>query len=403
MDILRFITAGNVDDGKSTLIGRLLYDTKNIKDDVLESVNNNLAYITDGLRSERQQGITIDVAYKYFTTQNRKYIITDAPGHFQYTRNLVTGASGVDAIIILIDAHNGITEQTKRHSLVASFLKIKHVVVAINKMDAVSYDEQVFTNIKNEYVGIAQKLGITDAIFIPISALKGYNVSFPIENMAWYNGPTLMQYLESCRPALPNTTIARFSVQCVIDNGKRKSFAGKLLSGSLKIGDPVDIYPGIRFAKIQQILKGYEQSTEANAGENICLCFEDVTLASRGDLICKTHSPKPPQYDTNLTVTICWLDAEKPLVLDKEYLLRINTTEVSCTITEIIYKTDVSTYAQNRTDKTVNENEFARVSIITKDKIACDPFAVLPETGRGIIIDITTNYTSGAFVVESDW
>jgi len=396
MDILRFITAGNVDDGKSTLIGRLLYDTKNIKDDVLESVNMNLAHITDGLRSERQQGITIDVAYKYFTTPKRKYIITDAPGHFQYTRNLVTGASGVDAIIILIDAQNGITEQTRRHSMVASFLKIRHVVVAINKMDVLHYDEQVFTSIKNEYLNISHKLQLHNPTFIPITALYGDNISFPSVNMAWYNGVTLMQYLETCTPAASNLDIARFSVQYV--NGK--SCMGKLLSGKLKVGDPIDIYPGIKYAKINKILIGYEDSSEANAGDNISLYFEENISVERGNLICKTYSSNSPKYKKSIEVVLCWLDTESPLVVNREYILRINTTEATCTITGIIYKTDINTFAQNETDKTVKENEFAKVTIITKEPIAYDPFYIIPENGQGIIIDPSTNYTSAAFIIE---
>ena len=398
MDILRFITAGNVDDGKSTLIGRLLYDTKNIKDDVLESVNMNLAHITDGLRFERQQGITIDVAYKYFTTPKRKYIITDAPGHFQYTRNLVTGASGVDAIIILIDAQNGITEQTRRHSMVASFLKIKHIVIAVNKMDALGYDEQIFNSIKNEYHGIADKLQLHNITFIPISALQGDNVSFSSGNMNWDNCNTLMQYLESCTPATPNEDIARFSVQYVTG----KAHYGKLLSGTLKVGDPIDIYPGIKYAKITKILIGYEDSLEAKAGDNICIYFEDGSIARRGNLICKTLSPTPPEYKNTFEAIICWLDTGNPLVLNKEYILRINTTETICKITEVIYKTDVSSFDKNYTDKSVSENEFARVKIKANDNVVYDLFTILPETGHGIIIDLATNYTSGAFVSESN-
>ena len=411
MDILRFITAGNVDDGKSTLIGRLLYDTKNIKDDVLESVstekgngtNVNLAHITDGLRAERQQGITIDVAYKYFTTPQRKYIITDAPGHFQYTRNLVTGASSVDAMIILIDAQNGITEQTKRHSLVASFLKIKQVVIAINKMDVIGYDEQIFTSIKKEYLNIADKLKLHNLTFIPISALLGDNVSFPSEKMDWYKNETLMQYLENCTPVMPRNDIARFSVQCVIDTDKEgfeRGIAGKLLSGKLRVGDPLTIYPELKFAIIKKIIASYDAVQEANAGDNICVYLEKNIVAKRGDMICKTYSPICPKWNNRFEGTICWLDTELPLQIGKEYILRIGATETICTITEVVYKIDISNFVKYSDEQMLEVNQFATVRIETRDKITYDPYIVLPENGRGLIIDIKTNYTSGAFVIE---
>ena len=403
MDILRFITAGNVDDGKSTLIGRLLYDTKNIKDDVLESVNMNLAHITDGLRAERQQGITIDVAYKYFTSPKRKYIITDAPGHFQYTRNLVTGASSVDAMIILIDAQNGITEQTKRHSLVASFLKIKQVVVAINKMDVIGYDEQVFTSIKNEYLKIGDKLQLHNLTFIPISALLGDNVSFPSEKMNWHKGETLMQYLESCEPVMPSNDIARLSLQCVIDSDKEifeKGFAGKLLSGKLRIGDPVTIYPELKLAIIKKIIVGHDAIQEANAGDNICVYLEKSIILKRGDMVCKAHDSVLPKNENLFETAICWLDTEQPLQIGKEYILRIGTRETICTITEVIYKIDINNFEKYNDEHTLEVNQFATVKIETRTKISYDPYTVLPENGRGIIIDTKTNYTSGAFVIK---
>lgn len=406
MDILRFTTAGNVDDGKSTLIGRLLYDTNNIKDDVLESVsiesgnitNVNLAHITDGLRAERQQGITIDVAYKYFTTPKRKYIITDAPGHFQYTRNLVTGASGVDAMIILIDAQNGITEQTKRHSLVASFLKIKQVVVAINKMDAMEYDERIFNSIINQYHKIADKLQLHNLTFIPISALHGDNVSFPSEKMRWYKGETLMQYLESCMPVMPRNDITRFSIQYVIDRG----YVGKLLSGKICTGDTVTIWSKMQQRTIRQIIRGYDKCADAIAGENICVYFkEDDIIVTRGILISHPHNE--PKFGNSFDATICWLDSEKPLEVGRRYFLRINSMETICTITEVISKTNIISFEKDICDPLVKENEFARVKIKTQDDIAYDLFSTLPENGRGIIIDTITNYTSGAFVVEDGW
>jgi sulfate adenylyltransferase subunit 1 len=410
MDILRFITAGNVDDGKSTLIGRLLYDTNNIKSDVLDSVssgddaggNPNLAHITDGLRTERAQGITIDVAYKYFTTPRRKYIITDAPGHFQYTKNLVTGASGVDVVIILIDACNGITEQTRRHSLVVSFLKIQHVVVAINKMDMLGYDEQVFNNIKNEFLAIAGQLQIHNATFIPISALLGDNVSAPSGNMDWYKGDTLMQYLETCETVIEHGNAARYAIQCEIDAvkpGFEKGYAGKILSGTLRVGERIGVYPAGTASVIAKIANGYNEVTEANAGENIILYLDPATFAKRGDVIA--HTTTPPFCTHHFEVVLCWLNNPTPLQMQTDYFLRINGAETICKITEVIYKTDIRSFEKYNDTQTLEVNQFARVKVQTKEAIAYDHSTAtsLSQTARGIIIDVNSNYTSAAFVI----
>ncbi len=405
MDILRFITAGSVDDGKSTLIGRLLYDTNNLKADVLESVSANaainLAHITDGLRAERQEGITIDVAYKYFTTPNRKYIITDAPGHFQYTKNLVTGASNVDAIIILIDARNGITAQTRRHSLVASFLRIKQVVVAINKMDMMGYDEAIFKVIKNEYLQIAEKLQLPDVNFIPVSALEGDNISFRSGNMPWYDGVTLFEYLEKCE-GKENAVNAemRFSVQYVRDN----AVYGKMISGTLKSGDVLLVNPQGERLVADKILHGYDEVLEAVAGQNICLFVNgDV---KRGDIL--TRELNTLQCGQEIEAELCCLDTQNALQAGKDYLLRIGTAETICKVKEIICKTDNDTFETYKSEEPVSVNEFARVKIKMKDKIAFDCRRVLQgqrhrpgqaETGRGIIIDPETNNTSGAFII----
>jgi len=404
MDILRFITAGNINDGKSTLIGRLLYDTNNIKKDVLESVADaaqetspiNLAFITDGLRTERENGITIDVAYKYFTTAKRKYIITDAPGHFEFTRNLVTGASGVDVMIILIDAKNGITEQTRRHSLVASFLKTGRVVVAVNKMDLVGYDEQVFTTLKNEYLAIAEKLQLPEVTFIPVSALLGDNISFRSAKMGWYSGQTLMQYLESCTPVATDAIVTRFSIQYVID-GEERGYAGKVLSGVIKTGDEVGVYPAGEKTIVKKILHGYDEVTEAKAGENIVLFLDSGMAGKRGDLIaCATEGPS---CSTQFDATICWLNADAALQVGKPYFLRINGLKTSCVINDILYKTDIHSFEEYTDNRPVDVNQFAKVKIETKDIIPYDPFSVLKENGRGIIIDVETNYTSAAFII----
>ncbi len=394
MDILRFITAGNVDDGKSTLIGRLLYDTGNIKSDVLQSVGGddevNLAFITDGLRAERAQGITIDVAYKYFTTAKRKYIITDAPGHFQYTKNLVTGASAVDAIIILIDAINGITEQTRRHSLVASFLRIPHVVVAVNKMDAMGYNEVVYEQIKNDFNSIAEKLHLKNITFIPISALKGDNVLEQSVKMDWYKGITLMQCLEGCEPVRAKNDAARFSVQYVQDDGV---CMGKMLSGSIKVGDTVCVKPEQELAVVQKIIHGYDEVTESKAGENVSIYL--AGKAKRGSMV--SHFYDAPTLAEQLDATLCWLDGENVLHTDKEYVLRINAMETVCRIT-VLHKIDIHTYEEYESDVPVGINEFARVRVTTNDMVAYDAFDTLPENGRGIIIDAETGSTVGAFV-----
>lgn len=408
MDILRFITAGNVDDGKSTLIGRLLYDTKNIKDDVLESVAKpgtgataiNLAHITDGLRAEREQGITIDVAYKYFTTPNRKYIITDAPGHFQYTKNLVTGASSVDAIIILIDALNGITPQTRRHSQVAAFLGIRNVLVAINKMDAQSYSEAVFTGIKNDYLTIADQLGLKNITFIPISALMGDNVLEESANMRWYAGAPLMAWLEQCMPNECNFSETRFSVQCTIPpqhEGNGLGYAGKLLSGALSVDQTLSIYPTGATTTVAKILHGYNAVAAANAGDNVVVYLNNEGDIGRGVLLCGGDQIN---ISNQLDVTICWLNDQQPLQPGKYYLLRINTTEQKCRIGNISGKLNLDTLTYEPNEEPVSVNDFIRATLILDAPIAFDPFENLPENGRGILIDVETNYTSAAFTIS---
>lgn len=384
MDLLRFTTAGSVDDGKSTLIGRLLYDTNNVKTDILQSVSQdddiNLAHITDGLRAERQQGITIDVAYKYFSTKSRKYIITDAPGHFQYTRNLITGASTVDLMIILIDARNGITNQTIQHAKVASFLRTRSVVIAINKMDVVSYNEDVFVKIKNDFTTAVQHLNLQDFCFIPISALVGDNISTPSQKMYWYKGKTILQYLESY--TLPHQELndkAVLSVQYIQD----AAVYGKILSGQIKLCDKMVTNPNREEIIVEKIFYGYKEVVEAKAGENICLYLNENTKVKRGDIL--THLSYTPINKTDFETDICWLDAEHPLQSGKEYILRIHTAETHCRI--------IST-------NIVSVNEFAKIKIETEQPITYDHFSTLPTIGRGIIVDPVTNYTSGTFIIS---
>jgi len=403
MDILRFITAGNVDDGKSTLIGRLLYDTDNIKSDILETVTDsdaiNLAFITDGLRSEREQGITIDVAYKYFTTETRKYIITDAPGHFQYTRNLVSGASNVDVMIILIDAQNGITEQTKRHSLVAAFLQIKQIVVTINKMDAIDYDKHKYDEIKNQFMSIANELKLNNITFIPISALQGDNVSFSSNNMNWYDGKTLLEYLTDCTPLNKEKNIARFIIQYKIKSKEAPEvcYAGRLLSGKLNVGQSVIAYPSKNIHTISRIINGYAESHEAAGIQNLILYFGNTSDLQRGD--CISPIDQLPQSSNRLELNICWLDETFPLLTGKKYFLLINTKETIGTVTSIIHKIDNNTF-EKRYENSVSVNQFARIVVELDAPIVHDEYSTLPETARGIMIDPETNYSSGAFTIH---
>ena len=405
MDILRFITAGNVDDGKSTLIGRLLYDTKNIKDDILESIGSetpdmNLAFVTDGLRAERAQGITIDVAYKYFATATRKYIITDAPGHFQYTRNLVTGASGVDAIIILVDACNGVTEQTKRHLMVAAFLGIKNILVAINKMDAIGYSHQTFHTIRDNFNLLTQKLQLETPTFIPISALLGDNVTTPSTNMAWYKGGTLMGYLENCQPLFGANASARFSVQCLLStqlSNTNQLAAGKLLSGGIKVGDKLVICPNGGSVSVEKMSIGYDEVKEANAGQNLVLYLTGASTVERGDVLAL---PKALPICTNkFTATLCWLDDTHNLIPGQVYQLKINSAGTLCRVTKIIHIVDNGSY-EHLNSQYVAVNQFAKVEVETTNPIALDLYKQIKGMGRGIMIDINTNYTSGAFVIE---
>jgi sulfate adenylyltransferase subunit 1 len=409
MDVFRFITAGNVDDGKSTLIGRLLHDTGNIKSDILTSVSDsdssvvNLAHITDGLRAERAQGITIDVAYKYLTTEHRKFIITDAPGHFQYTKNLVTGASGTDAIIVLIDATHGITEQTRRHSLVAAFLRIPHVVVAVNKMDAMGFDEAVFGRIQTEYEELAAKLGLTRVTYIPMSALLGDNVTFQSDNMGWYKGNTLLQYLESCEPVVSTTKAIRFCVQHVVatNDEVKEGYLGKLLSGTIRTNDMLTLWPEQQTVIVSKITEGYNTIREASAGANLCLQLMPIlnpTISiKRGAIVA--NKANGPTVAARLTVRLCWLNGDKQLSDGEKYVLRINCQETPCKISTILSKTAIGSFEEIPAEGVVSVNEFAFVRIETDRSVVFDTFTTVPENGRGVLIDPDTNYTSAAFIV----
>ncbi|MFC0342957.1 sulfate adenylyltransferase subunit 1 [Epilithonimonas hispanica] len=412
MDILRFITAGSVDDGKSTLIGRLLYDSKNILIDQLEAVERaskfkndgtiDLALLTDGLRAEREQGITIDVAYKYFSTPKRKFIIADAPGHVQYTRNMITGASNAALIIILIDARNGIIEQTKRHSIIASLLNIPNVVVAINKLDLVGYSEEIFNNIKEEYSKMAEQLSLNNVVYIPISALNGDNIVDQSENLNWYEGKTLLDYLETVE--LENTINldkARFPVQYVIrpqteELHDYRGYAGKITSGIYKVGDSVTILPSGTESKISAIEVAQKQVEEAFAPQSVVLHLENDVDISRGDLIVK--SDDLPKIEQELEVLVCWM-GDKPLKSGSKYLIQNNTTQVKGIVKDIEYKLDVNTLEKQEVEQ-VSLNEIVKLKLKTAKPLAYDSYKDLASNGGIIFIDETSFVTVGAGLIQ---
>ncbi len=412
MDILRFITAGSVDDGKSTLIGRLLYDSKNILIDQLEAVERaskfkndgelDLALLTDGLRAEREQGITIDVAYKYFSTPKRKFIIADAPGHVQYTRNMITGASNAALIIILIDARNGIIEQTKRHSIIASLLNIPNVVVAINKLDLVDYSEEIYNRIKEEYSQMAQQLSLNSVTYIPISALDGDNIVDRSDNLPWYDGKTLLDHLETVE--LENTVNldkARFPVQYVIrpqseEYHDYRGYAGKITSGIYKVGDAVTVLPAGTESKISAIELGQVEVQEAFAPQSVVLHLQDNVDISRGDLIVK--SDDLPKLEQELEVLVCWM-GEKPLKAGAKYLIQNNTTQVKAVIRSIEYKLDVNTLEKQEVEQ-VSLNEIVKLKLKTAKPLAYDAYKELSSNGGIIFIDETSFVTVGAGLIQ---
>ncbi len=413
MDLLRFITAGSVDDGKSTLIGRLLYDTESIKVDQLATIQKqsknkgegeiDLALFTDGLRAEREQGITIDVAYKYFNTEKRKFIIADAPGHIQYTRNMVTGASNSDLIIILIDARLGVIEQTRRHSIIASLLQIPHVVVTVNKMDMVDYSEEVFNNIVIEYSKIAQTLNIKDVTFIPISALNGDNIVNPSPNTPWYQGQTLLHLLENIDVAHDvNYTEPRLPVQYVIrpqvdELHDYRGYAGKVISGVYKKGDIVTVLPEGIDSVIEAVEVHGEEVEEAFAPQSAVIRLKDDIDINRGDVIvAKSNQPKVSQ---DLEATLCWMDS-RPLVPGNKYLLQVHSRRVRCIVKEINYKLDVNTLEKIENIEQAGLNDVVHVVLKTASPIVFDSYNKLRANGGAILIDETAHTTVGACMLS---
>ncbi len=413
MDLLRFITAGSVDDGKSTLIGRLLYDSKSILTDQLEAIERasknredgaiDLALLTDGLRAEREQGITIDVAYKYFSTPKRKFIIADAPGHVQYTRNMVTGASNSDLIIILVDARNGIVEQTRRHSIIASLLDMPNVVIAINKMDLAGYSEQVFEQIKTEYESIAAQLALKNVYYIPISALNGANIVDASADMPWYQGETLLGYLEQVSlPDVAEAAHPRFPVQYVIRPQTDayhdyRGYAGKVIGGVYRKGDAVTVLPSGTGSRILRIEAAGSEIPEAYPQQSVVLHLEDDIDISRGDVIVRTDDL--PEVSRELDVLVCWMD-HKPLAPGNRYLIQVHSRAVPAIVQEILYKVDVNTLEKSGAEKAAL-NEIAGVKIKTASPVVFDPYKKLRANGGMIFIDETSNVTVGAGLFQS--
>ncbi len=413
MDILRFLTAGSVDDGKSTLIGRLLYDSKNILVDQLEAIERStknredgevdLALLTDGLRAEREQGITIDVAYKYFSTPKRKFIIADAPGHIQYTRNMVTGASNADLIIILVDARNGVIEQTKRHSIIASLLNIPHVVVAINKMDLVDYSEEKFNEIVKEYEKVANSLALKDVKFIPISAKDGDNVVDKSEKMPWYKGSALLNLLETVELQTSlNHINGRFPVQLVLrpqvdELHDYRGYAGKVESGVFAVNDKVKIYPSNIETTIKAIEVGGKEVQECFAPQSVVLHLADDIDISRGDLIAKEDNLLKTGQD--IEALVCWMD-EKPLTIGTKYLLQHNSKTVIAMVKEIRYRLDVNTLEKEMTPANAGLNEVVEVLLKTSASLSYDSYQSIRENGSAILIDQTSFVTVGAVLFK---
>ncbi|MFN8289865.1 MAG: GTP-binding protein [Chitinophagaceae bacterium] len=413
MDLLRFITAGSVDDGKSTLIGRLLYDSKNILADQLEALERStknkangevdLALLTDGLRAEREQGITIDVAYRYFTTPDRKFIIADAPGHVQYTRNMITGASNASLIIILIDARQGVVEQTRRHSIIASLLRIPQVVVAINKMDLVNWSQNIYNNILIEYTRVAKQLGLENITYIPISALNGDNIVSRSEKMNWYVGKPLLQHLEEVEIAeAADVRQGRFQVQFVIrpqteELHDYRGYAGRIISGVYRKGDRVTVLPQGIETRISKIETGGTETEEVFAPQPAVLHLADDIDISRGDVI--VPSGNLPVVANELEVLLCWMD-EKPLQQGNKYLLQHNSRLVRAVVKKVDYQLDVNTLAKLPVQSGVRLNEVVKATIKTATPLVYDPYTELKVNGCAILIDETSNNTAAAVLLK---
>ena len=422
MQLLRFSTAGSVDDGKSTLIGRLLYDSKSIFEDQLEAVEAasksrgneevNLALLTDGLRAEREQGITIDVAYRYFATPKRKFIIADTPGHIQYTRNMVTGASTADLSIILVDARHGVLEQTVRHSYISSLLGIPHIVVAINKMDLVDFSETVFNQIVADYQRMAQVLHIQNVTFIPISAKEGDNVVNRSEHTPWYTGAPLLEYLETV-PVIKSASNVetdvqgafRFPVQYVIRPISSKypdfrGYAGRVASGAIHVGDRIKVLPSGQESVVTHITQATEELTVATPPQSVTIQLANDIDISRGDILVKTDEPQPYQ-EQDLTLDVCWFN-EQPLRPRAKYIVRQTTNETLGIVRTINYRRNINTLEKEPGIAEIKMNDIAEITIHTAQPLAFDDYRLNRITGSVIFIDPDTNETVGAGMIKTE-
>ena len=412
MDLLRFTTAGSVDDGKSTLIGRLLYDSKQIFDDQMEAIEEssrkkgdeytNLALLTDGLSAEREQGITIDVAYRYFSTPNRKFIIADTPGHVQYTRNMVTGASTANLAIILVDARHGVIEQTCRHSFIASLLQIKHIVLCVNKMDLVDYSEDQFNKIKQQFKTFSSKLDVPDIHYIPISALYGDNVVDKSEKMDWYDGATLLYTLENVQVDSDyNHVDSRFPVQWVTrpqstEYPDYRGYAGRVAGGVFKPGDEIIALPSGFTSKIDSVETFENEEEEVFSPMSVTMTLEDDIDISRGDMIAKPDNQ--PTVGQDIDLMICWLN-KKPLQPGGKYAIKHTTQEARCIIKEVKYKVNINTLHRAEDDKEIGLNDIGRIHIRTTQPLFYDSYKRNRSTGSMILIDEYTNETVGAGMI----
>lgn len=422
MQLLRFSTAGSVDDGKSTLIGRLLYDSKSIFEDQLEAVETasksrgneevNLALLTDGLRAEREQGITIDVAYRYFATPKRKFIIADTPGHIQYTRNMVTGASTADLSIILVDARHGVLEQTVRHSYISSLLGIPHIVVAINKMDLVNFSEEVFNRIIADYKKMAQTLHIQNINFIPISAKNGDNVVNRSEHMPWYTGSPLLEFLETVPVNKSASNVEtdvqrafRFPVQYVIRPISSRfpdfrGYAGRVASGIIRVGDRIKVLPSGLESVVSHITQAADELSEATPPQSITLQLADDIDISRGDILVKTDEPQPHQ-EQDLRLDVCWFN-EQPLQPRTKYIVRQTTSETLAVVRTINYRRNINTLEKEPGVSQIKMNDIAEITIHTAQPLVFDDYRLNHITGSVIFIDPDTNETVGAGMIKTE-
>ena len=416
IDILRLATAGSVDDGKSTLIGRLLYDSKAIFEDQLAAVERtsrergeeftNLALLTDGLRAEREQGITIDVAYRYFATPRRKFIIADTPGHIQYTRNMVTGASTADLAVVLVDARNGLTEQSRRHAFLATLLRVPHLVLAINKMDLVDYSAEAFEQISEEFTAFAAKLEIGDLTFIPISALHGDNVVQRSSNMPWYDGPSLLHHLEHVHIASDRNLIdVRFPVQYVIRPHQAtdpelhdyRGYSGQLAGGVLKPGDEVMHLPSGLTTKVSRIDTPHGPAAEAFAPMSVTVLIEDDLDVSRGDMFCRPHNR--PAVSQDIEAMVCWMSDSSPLAPQRRLLVKHTTKTVKAIVRDLQYRLNVNTLHRDEAATELSLNEIGRVTLRLTQPVFCDPYQRNRMTGGLILIDEATGATVGAAMI----